>query len=100
MKGNRLYVIADELRVKPASNRHINKHFSGLEWLHIQADTAVHQPTQAKRHCMSFGGHVLAGDALEMVHSHGNRLSYSLPKTQSTGLIYAETFILWPSWPL
>ena len=54
MKGNRLYVhimIADELRVKLASNRYINKHFPGLEWLHIQAHTAVHQPTQAKRHC-------------------------------------------------
>jgi hypothetical protein len=35
---------------------------------------------------------VLAGDALEMVHNHGNILD-SLPKTQSTGLIYAETFI-------
>jgi hypothetical protein len=45
MKGNRLYVhimIADELRVKLASNRYINKHFPGLEWLHIQAHTAVH----------------------------------------------------------
>ena len=34
MKGNRLYVIADDLPVKPASRWYINKHFPGLEWLH------------------------------------------------------------------
>jgi hypothetical protein len=47
MKGNRLYVhimIADELRVKPASNWYNNKHFPGLKWLHIQADTACCSP--------------------------------------------------------
>jgi hypothetical protein len=78
MKGNRLYVITDELRVKPglkpASTGTSTSIFSGSSGC-IQADTAVHQPTQVKRHCMSFGGRVLAGDALEMVHNHVSYMS-------------------------
>jgi hypothetical protein len=33
-EGNRLCNIADDLPVKPASNRHTNKHCFGLDWLH------------------------------------------------------------------
>jgi hypothetical protein len=29
-----------------------------------------HQPTQAKRHYMAFGGHVLASGTLQMLHAH------------------------------